>query len=220
MPLIRRQPRPISRDQGFFRDARLFVVATEDTYAPKQYFALFSNPRLHVEVLETIPGQRQDPRAVVNRLIGYAEVYQIAGDDQLWALLDTDHWTEGKHKAGLLEAIADARQRGYRVAMSNPCFELWLLLHHESVTRGTRFADCDVVGSRIRSIVGSFNKTNLRPEHYPIGSVHSAVERARALETMNDFENAAANYWPETTGTRVFLLIQELVTAGFLGAKR
>jgi len=97
----------LPRVPGRRRDARLFVVATEDTYAPKQYFGFFQNPRLHVQVLETAIGTAQDPRAVVNRLISFAEQYQIAGDDQLWVLLDTDHWIQERHKGGLIQAIEE-----------------------------------------------------------------------------------------------------------------
>src|SRR5665213_2946471 len=150
MPLIHRRSRPMPRDEGKLRDARLFVIATEDTYAPKQYFGFFEHPRIHVEVLETSIGEGPDPRSVLNRLIKFAEEYQITGDDQLWAFLDTDHWIRGNHKKGLIQAIDEARQRGYRVAMSHPCFDLWLLLHHEEVVLGTIFAGCDAVGARIR----------------------------------------------------------------------
>src|SRR5438128_10391481 len=121
MTLIARRPRPTPRDEGKLRDTRLFVVATEGTYAPKQYFGFFSHPRIHMVVLETTEEGASNPNAVVYRLVYYAQEYQIGQDDQLWALLDTDHWIEGQHKAGLIGAIQDARQRGYRVAMSNPC---------------------------------------------------------------------------------------------------
>ena len=36
MPLIARNPRPIERDKKEFRDDRLFIVACDDTFAPKQ----------------------------------------------------------------------------------------------------------------------------------------------------------------------------------------
>jgi hypothetical protein len=189
-------------------------VATEDTYAPKQYFGFFQNPRLHVQVLETAIGTAQDPRAVVNRLISFAEQYQIAGDDQLWVLLDTDHWIQERHKGGLIQAIEDARRRGYYVAMSRPCFDLWLLLHHEPVAPDTAFALCADVGARIRQVVGEFNKTNLKQEHYPVAKVTAAIARARTLDTAGP--RTPPEFWPETTSTRVYLLLEQLQAAGFL----
>jgi hypothetical protein len=213
MSLIGRRSRPIPRDEGKVRDARLFIVATEDTYAPKQYFTFFSHSRIHVEVLETVHGAGNDPKSVVNRLMKFAEDYQIKEDDQLWALLDTDHWIEGSHKPGLIEAIKDARQRGYRVAMSNPCFDLWLLLHHEELA-GAMFDNCDAVGARIRQVKGEFNKKNLKSEHYPLPNIAAAIDRAKALE--KDLGKADSEYWPEDTACRVYFLMDELRSAGLL----
>ena len=43
--------------------------------------------------------------------------------DELWCVFDVD-----QHE-GLAEAISDARNNSINVAVSNPCFELWLVLH-------------------------------------------------------------------------------------------
>ncbi len=53
MNLCHKKPRPLTREEQTFRDDRLFVIATEDTYAPERYFRLLSNPRVHVQVLPT-----------------------------------------------------------------------------------------------------------------------------------------------------------------------
>ncbi len=213
MSLTSRRSRPLPRDTGLVRDARLFVIATEDTKAPKQYFSFFPSSRVHVEVLETTGGC-SSPGHVVERLAKYAEAYQIGEDDQLWVLLDTDHWVEGSHKRGLIAALDTARQRGFRIAMSNPCFDLWLLLHHQAVTAADGIENCDAVGRRLRdpAVLGEFNKTRLKSEHYPYVAVTNAVRNARALEwQMGD---AAGGFWPEKPGTRVFRLIEELRQAG------
>lgn len=44
--------------------------------------------------------------------------------DQIWAIFDRD-----EHE-NVDQAIATAKSRGIEVAFSNPCFEVWLLLHH------------------------------------------------------------------------------------------
>ena len=46
--------------------------------------------------------------------------------DEIWCLFDVE-WPKNHPK--LREAIALAEARGVRVAVSNPCFELWLALH-------------------------------------------------------------------------------------------
>ena len=208
MSLIERRPRPIPRDAGKLRDARLFIVATEDRYAPRQYFGFFSHPRVHVEVLFTPHGAGADPRSVLNRLISFQEQYQIGEDDQLWALFDTDHWINESHKSGLIQAIEDAHRRGYFIAMSRPCFDLWLLLHHENVSAGVEYVTGDEIATRIRQIVGEFNKTNLKKDHYKIVQVQMALDRARSLDANE------LGLWPEKTATRVYLLVDELKRFG------
>jgi hypothetical protein len=44
--------------------------------------------------------------------------------DQVWALFDRDE------HPGVEQAIADAKAGQIQVGYSNPCFEVWLLLHH------------------------------------------------------------------------------------------
>lgn len=44
--------------------------------------------------------------------------------DQIWAVFDRDAHDNVE------QAISTAKARGIKVAFSNPCFEVWLLLHH------------------------------------------------------------------------------------------
>jgi len=213
MPLIpSRQARPMPRDLGKVRDAKLFVVATEDRYAPAQYFSFLNHPKIHVEVLGTRHGEGADAARVIARLTEFIQKYQISDDDQLWALLDTDHWVTGNHKKHLIESIGDARLRGFHIAMSNPCFDFWLLLHHEDIGAGVVYKDCAEAGARIRELKGEFNKTNLKKEHYPTLTIQQAIDRAKALEPTP--LGAVVDYWPTTNGSRVYLLMEELKSAG------
>ena len=54
MSLIPRQPRPLARDSASLRDDRLFIVACDDTFAPKQYFDFFRLTRVHIHVVPTL----------------------------------------------------------------------------------------------------------------------------------------------------------------------
>jgi len=51
-----KKPRSLTREDKIYRDDRLFVIATEDTFAPEQYFRMFKNLRVHVRVLPTEDG--------------------------------------------------------------------------------------------------------------------------------------------------------------------
>lgn len=51
MSLLSRKKRPLMRDAGEPRDTRLFIVGTDDTYAPAQYFGFFQLSRVKVFVV-------------------------------------------------------------------------------------------------------------------------------------------------------------------------
>jgi hypothetical protein len=56
MSLFQRKPRPLSRDAESLRDDRLFIVACDDTFAPKQYFDFFRITRVKIHVVPTTDG--------------------------------------------------------------------------------------------------------------------------------------------------------------------
>lgn len=130
MTMLGRKERPLARKHRRERDDRLFVIATEDTYAPKQYFSAFELPRVSIHVIESVDG-KQSARHVVARLKAVYEDGKRRGDllpsDAFWALVDTDHYAQGHHVASFSQALKEAKDAGFKVAVSNPCFELWLL---------------------------------------------------------------------------------------------
>ncbi|MGY0069252.1 RloB family protein [Streptomyces sp. QTS137] len=83
----------------------------------------------------------QDPVSVVRHAAGER---RRAGDhySHTWCVLDVDDF------AHLDEALRLARSEGIDVALSNPCFELWLLLHfrdHRAPVDGFRQAERHLV---------------------------------------------------------------------------
>ena len=127
MPRIRR---PFERPKDKLRDARLIIIATEDTKATVAYFEAMASPayyqssKVHVEVL-----LREDtasaPEHILEQLDQWLAEYQIAEDDDLWLVIDVGRWGSKK-----LNQIAKAcRQKAVYLAVSNPSIELWFLLH-------------------------------------------------------------------------------------------
>src|SRR5581483_10277864 len=156
MSLTHRKPRTLKRGPGTFRDDRLFIVACDDRYAPSQYFDAFRFPRIQVHVVPTEDGtcSSQD---VLRRLLDI----QHEEDDELWLLLDTDHYITGTHLRTFTETLKDARKNGVYIALSRPCFELWLLLHHVKEHGVRALPDASAVEQALRDQLGSYNKTNL-----------------------------------------------------------
>lgn len=66
-----------------------------------------------------------------SQLVTYAEVQRSLSPtdfDDVWCVFDVDEFQD------VPSAIAQAKEAGIEVAVSNPCFELWLILHYRAHT--------------------------------------------------------------------------------------
>ncbi len=201
MSLVGRKPRPLSRGIGSFRDDRLFIIACDDTYAPKQYFNFFKISRVQIHVVETTDGTSAAPQ-VLERLL---EV-DHEEDDELWMLLDVDHCGQGRHLQSFMYAIADAKRKGVNVALSKPCFELWLLLHHIDESQAGKLGNAKDVERALRKSLGEYNKTRLKQEHFPLASVCEAYKRAANLDRA-----VKGGDIPASNTTRVYKIWKSIV---------
>lgn len=205
-----RKPRPLGRDERTFRDDRLFVIATEDRYAPKQYFEalgrLVHTSRIKTKVLPT-EDCRSSPLHVFERLAEFERQHESHEEDEKWLILDTDHWVQDAHKHQLIEVLKGARQKGYKVAISRPCFEIWLLNHHHDNVVGLTIAKCDDVRPHLLNALGEYNKTRLNPRHYPLDSIRLAISRSKAQDT------AAKEDVPPGNCSRIYLIAEQILDA-------
>lgn len=187
-------PRP-----QFVRDARIFVIAVEGEKTEAQYFSLFESTRVHVEVLPAGPKGLSAPKQVLERLVAFEERFDLDADDERWLVLDVD-----RQRGQFLDEVTQvARESGYGLAVSNPCFEVWLLLHFQDADPSD--TDCAAVIERLRLHVGGYNKAKLRSEPYTPERTREAVARAKALERERDTR------WPDFPGTHVFKVVERLL---------
>ena len=204
MSLIKNlRPRPLTRDSDSLRDDRLFIVASDDSFAPKQYFDFFRLARVQVHVVETpLDENRCHAIDVLNRLEGI----EHEDEDERWMLLDTDHYVNGPHVKEFSRIIKEAGEKGISVALSKPCFELWLLLHYADKDAVTKLDSAKSVEKALRQLLGEYNKTSLKREHFPIESVAKAYQQARDLDKA-----ALGGEIPQTNTSRVFRLWEVII---------
>ncbi|WP_069814766.1 RloB family protein [Streptomyces sp. TP-A0874] len=97
----------------------------------------------------------------------------------VWCLFDRD-----QHEL-VEEALKQAEDAGVRVAFSHPCFEVWRLLHHKSVT-GTFGGVCDMAAARLPFAKSAVNLKAVLPEQIPPGSYADARKRAEKMNAAHD----------------------------------
>lgn len=204
MNLRCKKPRPLRREEATYRDDRLFIVATEDTHAPEAYFRLFQNPRIKVRVLPT-QGGLSAPEHVLQRWDDFVREFEKIEEDEFWLMLDTDHWTEPNHVANFTAVCAEAIKKGFTLAHSNPCFEIWLLLHLEDLKGIQPFRQCHEVVQRLQSILGSYNKRSIDADKFSMAAAGMAVSRAEQSP------GTPGERWPQRNGSHVYLLVKKLL---------
>lgn len=203
-----------------FRDARLIVIASEGKDTERIYFKAlakeYTNPRVHVHILKRSVEEQNNssPEHVLKQLNDYKSQYELEADDELWLVVDKDCWTEA-----MLSRVATecSQEVAMHMALSNPCFELWLLLHLEDAAsltpeeqmlwmenrRKSKNVD-PYLKVRLRQKMGSYHESAYDAPTL-ISHVESAIKRARALDkNPND-------RWPQTLGTRVYLLAESVM---------
>jgi hypothetical protein len=197
-----RKKRSLDRATGVIRDANLIVIASEDTYAVRQYFDFFRSTRIQFRVLPTDDG-RSAPEHVVARIDEYRREYEIGEGDQFWVVLDCDHWVNSGHIKNLVRVMQECRQKAVGIALSNPSFELWLLLHFADFPREKKLTRAQVE-RLIRAAVGSYDKTKVYRLPLTTDSVKAAVRRSKANEP-------AADAIPQQPRTGVHRIVEDLL---------
>lgn len=93
--------------------------------------------------------------------------------DECWCVFDVE-WPQNHPNLG--RALQCARDHGIKLAVSNPCFELWLILHFEEQTA---FLDTYQAERRSRHLEGRSGKGIDAARYIPNRAI--AVERAKSL---------------------------------------
>jgi hypothetical protein len=199
-------------------DISRMYVASEDTHACEKYLlamqaaGLIDPARIEVLPLPTLDGH-STLAAVLKRLDDErAEPGIRLGSDEYWAVFDVD-----RQSAEYLDAQAQiATERDYRLAGSNPCFELWLLLHLTADIRDLpRGQDdrgaADKCARRLHTTLQAgdprargYNKAKPGAERFTSEElVDLACQRAHEL-------SPDPTPWPATVGTHMHRLIERL----------
>ena len=180
------------------RDARLFIIATEGAVTEKKYFEMFGSSRIKVEVLATGSDNKSAPKYVFDRLNAFKEQFDLHEDDMLWLVVDVDRW----NKDGELSQICrEAKQKNYHLAISNPCFEVWLCLHFGDLDPEDK--TCKQFKARLGQILGDCSGTLNTSPYAPF--LADAVERAKILHPDRQ------QNWPPSIGTHVYRLVEILL---------
>ena len=191
------------------------MIATEGKDTERIYFEALKNKiqmnQIKLEILSS-EDNKSAPNKVFDRLTNYQNKYGIEDDDQLWIVIDKDRWTEK-----MISEIACEchKKKSFYMGLSNPCFELWLLLHYKDLSECTpsektalrenkKIRGTSLLKRQMRSILGSYSESSYDANAMLI-NLKKAIEHATRLD-INKKQR-----WPEDIGTRVYKLVNNIL---------
>ena len=161
---------------------------------PEYFRAIGSaNPAVRVRVIakDMTPSQLVDRARKVLRASDKARRVSGSADyDEIWCVMDTDAHPD------LAEATQGAARSGIRTAVSNPCFELWLLLHLGDQTAVIDRRRAYAEANREGLLEGKHLSAHLNREL--IERYRDAKRRAEALDAMHARDGRPAGSNPST----------------------
>jgi hypothetical protein len=119
--------------------------------------------------------------------------------DEVWIVIDRDSWEENQ-----LDALYKWSQEKecYGFALSNPSFELWLLLHFEEGNGVGSKRECL---QRLKKHLPGFDKAR-----YDLNRFKDKVKDA--VENAEQKDRPPCKKWPDRVGSTVYRLVKKLIT--------
>ena len=188
--------RVFKRRVPIFNYRKLFIIATEGVKTEPAYFGMFNNQKTMIRVKLLPSKHRTSPPQVLKRAKDYVTQERMKKGDEVWLVIDRDQWTEDQ----LADVFMGCRIFDFNLAVSNPKFEYWLLLHFEDGNDVNSSRDCS---HRLRKHLPNYDKVNLEISKIAPG-IADAIQRASA----KDFP--PCERWPETNSSTVYRLVQKL----------
>ena len=146
-----------------------------------------------------------------------ASVYDFQNhpDDEFWIIADVDDHTNQKNIGKWNQMLSDCADKKYGYAISNPFFEVWLLLHHlepnesdyrYAVTEQHAYERTDHFKNRLRTEAraGLVDGKGINKRHYNVDKIKTAIKRAEELHNKEE-------EWPHNLGSTVYLLLEKIV---------
>ncbi len=183
-----------------------FLLSFEDAKSAPSYFhSLIKCERISPRsVINRCAALGTDPKSVVDAAVDAekqlgSEEFCRAEGDQVWIVIDVDE------HPGLSNTLERCRQKKYNVALSNPCFEYWLLLHFEESAPGVNNCS-EMISRHLKHHIKKYTKGGFDFSEV-VKSARKASARAGQQHRAKNSESPQ-NCCPSTT---IYKLIDELL---------
>lgn len=218
-----RVPIPLIRQGGHIDAEKLFILSYEGTVTEKKYFQDFRTSKYfnNSGLIEIVPLKRlkdkgSDPFSVKKLLKEAKKDYGFKITDEFWLIVDRDDW-ESIHKLSFDFLVVECKKEtNFYLAMSNPCFEIWLVLHLKDLSEfseeeqtlifeNAKIGNKNYIDNVVGQLQGGDRGYNKRPNpniYLPL--TKKAINRAKSIDKLNED-------YPKSIGTHLYKLIEKLI---------
>jgi hypothetical protein len=219
-----REPIPLIRQGGHIDAEKLFVLSYEGTVTEKKYFQDFrasvyfnNNGLIEIVPLKRPKDKSSDPFSVKKLLNWAKKEYGFKISDEFWLIVDRDDW-ESIHKLSFDDLVAGCKkEENFYLAMSNPFFEIWLVLHLKNLSEFTQAEQnlllenakvnnsknhIDIVVGELQGGDRGYNKKPNPNIYLPL--TKTAIQRAKSIDNLEED-------YPKSIGTHLYKLIEKLI---------
>ncbi len=180
--MVKRQGQKKRGIPKYTRKKIILLGVEGDNKTERHYFNHFN--RLQAKyVIRFAKGNETDP---VNIVANLARDIEQAGTDSFtrgdiaYAVFDTD--TCQHKEAAIQQAVRTARKAGIKIAISNPCFEVWFICHFDHCT--SAFCSNRAAIQKLKTYIPEYEKN---VDVFPLlfNYIEEAIHRAEYLRNMH-----------------------------------
>lgn len=162
---------------------KTFLVVTEGKNTEPNYLkAIRDRFQLAIENVEIHHPNGTDPITLTNKAIELRDERKKLAKkgngvayDEVWVVFDLEKPNDERRKQAV-KAMSIKDVNDIKFAISDPCFEYWLLLHEEFTT--AQLADCSAVTARLTGSLPEYNKGSWIPPVEFLNKLPAAVTHA------------------------------------------
>ena len=159
----------------------------------------------YVDVLKST--SKTSPKQVAKRIKAYKPIKgDVRREDERWAVID-------KEKHNLSEEVPRELRKRLCFADSNPCFEMWLILHCKPLNRfrglegRAEVGGCDKVIELLkRQVEPNYDKTSYDVSCY-VKRCENAIENSKLSDKQRH------ELWINFVGSRVYKLVESIINS-------
>lgn len=193
-------PKPIKFEyekKAPYRNAYYFIVVCEGQNREPNYFNFFDGISSRIKIVAVQSEGASAPNRLIEKAFAIESKLGTNNEiDKVWFVLDTDRWKEQLHT--IREECT--RHLNWKVAQSNPCFEVWLYFHAKAQAPSLDNIDqCNNWKPHLPVIIkGGFNT-----DTHPI-AIETAISNSKFLYQSE-------GYFPSPGSTQLWQLGEELL---------